>query len=248
MRGFDPHTARQINKYMLDENVMKQLHWFAIEGPRTALQLGKAMLELPYARDVAKGDGHPIIVMPGFGASNGSTFALRRTLNDHGHNTIKWDHGRNLGIDEQLITKLINQVHTEANRHGAKVSIIGQSLGGTIGRVVGRISSHNVRQVITLAAPINSLEGITDMIKDIYDSLLPGSTTADVAWDLYRNLVTMPLTIPCTSIYSKSDGVVPWTLSVQEDHEFAENVEVDCNHLGMGFNLDIIKIVADRLS
>ncbi len=233
---------------MVDSDVMRQLHWFAVEGPRTALQMGRSLLELPRAKDIAKGDGHPVIVMPGFGASNGSTYALRRMLDDHGHNTIKWDHGRNLGIDEALITKLINQVNAEANRHGAKVSIVGQSLGGTIARVVGRVAAHNVNRVITMGAPINGLDGVLDQLKGLYDSIMPDNFASDEGWELYKSMVSLPLSIPCVSIYSKSDGIVPWSLSVLEEGELAENVEVDCNHLGMGFNLDIIKIVADRLS
>ena len=54
--------------------------------------------------------------------------------------------------------------------------------------------------------------------------------------------------VPSTSIYSKSDGVVPWQASHQESQEEAENIVVKASHLGLGFNPAALYAIADRLA
>jgi hypothetical protein len=54
--------------------------------------------------------------------------------------------------------------------------------------------------------------------------------------------------VPTTSIFSRSDGVVAWSLSVQEDTQDAENIEVQASHVGLGMNPAAMYAMADRLS
>src|SRR5688572_30310196 len=44
-----------------------------------------------------QGDGHPVLVLPGFLASDGSTALLRRFLTRLGYDVRPWNLGRNLG-------------------------------------------------------------------------------------------------------------------------------------------------------
>ena len=41
--------------------------------------------------------GHPVVVLPGFGADDRYTAAMRRYLRSHGHNARGWGMGKNLG-------------------------------------------------------------------------------------------------------------------------------------------------------
>ena len=76
--------------------------------------------------------------------------------------------------------------------------------------------------------------------------------------DAVRSLITLgsplaghrppPATIPTTSIYSRSDAIVPWRSSVLAAAGRHENVEVRGSHLGLGHNPAVIVAVADRLA
>jgi len=54
--------------------------------------------------------------------------------------------------------------------------------------------------------------------------------------------------VPTTSIYSRTDGVVAWQCSVQEEGPLAENIEVHASHVGMGVNPTVLYAIADRLA
>jgi len=54
--------------------------------------------------------------------------------------------------------------------------------------------------------------------------------------------------VPTTSIFSRTDGVVSWPLSIQKESKTAENIEVIASHVGMGMNPIALYAVADRLS
>jgi hypothetical protein len=57
-----------------------------------------------------------------------------------------------------------------------------------------------------------------------------------------------PLPVPCTSIYSRSDGVVAWRACRQAEGPQSENVEVRGAHVGLGFNPAALWVIADRLA
>ena len=64
---------------------------------RAALELTTLPLAAPILQLAPRGDGHPVLVMPGFTASDVSTGILRRYLNSLGYDTYAWELGRNLG-------------------------------------------------------------------------------------------------------------------------------------------------------
>ena len=64
---------------------------------------------------------------------------------------------------------------------------------------------------------------------------------------LTRRLRTPP-PLRTTSIYSRSDGVVAWqTCRHGRQSSLVHDIEVGGSHLGMGWNRDVMAVVADRL-
>ena len=57
-----------------------------------------------------------------------------------------------------------------------------------------------------------------------------------------------PRHVPTTSIYSRTDAIVPWRASLLSDGPMHESVEVRGSHLGLGHNPAVAMIVADRLA
>jgi hypothetical protein len=64
--------------------------------------------------------------------------------------------------------------------------------------------------------------------------------------DLIEQIRGLP-SVPTTSIYSKTDGVVAWQCSINERAPHAENIEVHSSHIGMGLNPLALYAIADRL-
>ena len=54
--------------------------------------------------------------------------------------------------------------------------------------------------------------------------------------------------VPATSIYTRSDAIVPWRSSVQSAGRRVENIEVSASHLSLGHNPAVLHVVADRLA
>ena len=54
--------------------------------------------------------------------------------------------------------------------------------------------------------------------------------------------------LPITSIYSRTDGVVPWQRSHIASGPRRDNIEVHSSHIGLGFNPAVLFAVADRLA
>jgi hypothetical protein len=55
--------------------------------------------------------------------------------------------------------------------------------------------------------------------------------------------------VPTTSIFSRSDGVVAWQACIQDDvGANTENIEVEGSHFGLGWNPEVLAVLAGRLS
>jgi pimeloyl-ACP methyl ester carboxylesterase len=194
----------------------------------------------------AQGDGNSVIVFPGLSAGDLSTVPLRKYLDSLGYVTQGWDQGLNLGPRPGVLEAARQQITDTFNQSGRKVSLIGWSLGGVYARELAKMMPEMVHCVITLGTPF------------------AGSPKSTNAWRVYEfasgrkteiessnfDLPTAP-TVPTTSIYSKTDGVVAWQGSIQAPcniNPHTENIEVFASHVGMGLNPSAWWAVADRLS
>jgi hypothetical protein len=54
--------------------------------------------------------------------------------------------------------------------------------------------------------------------------------------------------VPTTSIFSRTDGIVPWQCSIEHETAQSENIEVYASHIGMGMNPAALYAIADRLA
>ena len=78
-----------------------------------------------------RGDGHPVLLLPGFGASDTSMEPLRLFLKTRGYEVETWGFGRNLGFNRKFANGIEQKVRYMHHRSGGrKVSLVGWSLGG----------------------------------------------------------------------------------------------------------------------
>jgi hypothetical protein len=210
---------------------------------RAVYELGAFVGAYPLLRMLPPGDGHPVMVLPGFVASDDSTQPLRSFLRNHGYAAHGWDLGRNLGLQHGLNERKLARLHDLRRHYGRKVSLIGWSLGGVFARELAKRAPDDVRQVITLGSPFK------------------GDVRANHASRLYQKLaghsveearatinLSEPPPVPTTAIYSRSDGIVHWECCVEEDGPQSESVEVSSSHCGLGHHPAALYVIADRLA
>ena len=197
----------------------------------------------PLLRLAPRGDGHPVLVLPGLAASDTSTRPLRTFLKDQGYHAHGWKLGPNHGPRPGAEAKMQARLAELAERHQRKVSLIGWSLGGVFAREMARRAPQQVRSVITLGSPF------------------AGAPRASNAWKLYerasqravddwpgRERMKTPPPVPTTAIYSRSDGIVAWQGCREREGPTSENIEVEGSHCGLGHNPAVLYAIADRLA
>lgn len=197
----------------------------------------------PLLRYAPRGDGHPVLVLPGLAASDVSTRPLRSYLKAQGYAAHGWklgaNHGPRPGVEDGIDARLAEL----SDRYGRKVSLIGWSLGGVFAREVSRRAPERVRQVITLGSPFAN-EPKASNAWQLYEAL-SGRRVED--WP-GREAMKLPPPVPSTAIYTRSDGIVAWQGCREQQSATTQNIEVEGSHSGLGFNPAVLYAIADRLA
>ena len=211
---------------------------------RAPWEYAALLASAPWLRRLPRGDGRPVIVFPGLGAADLTTVPLRNFLQGLGYAAYPWALGFNFGPRHGVLDACRALVRQVAERHGEKVSLVGWSLGGVYARELAKELPHNSRCVVTLGAPFAGHPRATNAWR-FYKFVSGQNVAGDPA--LIAQLRDPP-TVPTTSIYSKTDGIVAWQCSINPDAPRAENIEVHASHVGMGMNPLALYAMADRLA
>jgi pimeloyl-ACP methyl ester carboxylesterase len=189
-----------------------------VELARAQAEFASSAAALPRLRRAPRGDGHPVLVLPGLLAGDDSTRPLRWFLRDRGYYSHGWRLGVNRGPDPDTATALLARLRAIA-APGRRVSLIGWSMGGLFALELAGTVPDLVRQVITLGSPLAA------------------------ASERGRRAP-----VPVSALFSKTDSIVPWRGALAPPGPRRENIEVRGSHLGLGHNADVLLIVADRLA
>lgn len=177
---------------------------------------------------IARGDGSPVMVMPGYLTSDTSSIRLRASLNAAGYVARGWNLGQNVGLRPGLLERLSAKVSRRADRHGRPVALIGWSLGGLFAREVAKMVPDDVALVMTLGSPFS------------------GDPRANNAWRVYEWLndhrvddLPIPIDLaakpPVTTIavWSARDGIIAAQAArgLPGERDIAQ--EVRCRHLAL---------------
>jgi pimeloyl-ACP methyl ester carboxylesterase len=221
------------------------LFLYLTDIPRSGIEYGQLLSVLPLQRLLPAGDGHPVLVLPGLLAGDGTTWILRRILRRLGYQAYGWGLGLNIGPTPQVVDGMTELLDTLHSRYNTPVSLIGWSLGGIFARTLARNYPSAVRQVITLGSPF----GMRD------DSESRATWSFNRYAHLHAERHELPLEmesealpVPATAIYSRCDGMVAWQACMNPQSEYAENIAVRSSHVGYGHNPPVVWAIADRLA
>ncbi len=216
-----------------------------LEGPRALAEAATFLPSLPILLQARRGDGHPVLVLPGYIADDGSTRVLRTYLRSLGYRAHRWTLGRNLGAPDQVMAGLMARLGALHERYQRTVSLVGWSLGGIYARELAKYMPGEVRQVVSLGSPFGGGRGghHAASLRRILDGREP--TREELEW---RKHLWAPPPVPATAIFSRSDGVAAWRACMELPSERTDNIEVSGSHCGLGFNPLVLYAIADRLA
>jgi len=230
-----------------------------MELGRVVMEMGSTALLRPLLKTLPRGDGHTIMTIPGFMGADGSTARLRRFLNSCGYRAIPWGLGRNGSdvrsrhLDDFLAHRAATEdaiaarLEAEFRATGAKVTIIGWSLGGLYAVALAHRYPRFVRQVITLGTPYGDPRGtaLYSVMGRLYDNEVDEDALARWVAHTYSG---GDLRVPVLALYSESDGIVGAGIARCEGNpDYVTNMAVLASHVGFPFNPLVFAVIANHL-
>jgi pimeloyl-ACP methyl ester carboxylesterase len=215
----------------------------AIE-PRGLFSVARLIAAAPFLATAPRGAPHAVIVLPGLGATDRSTIAIRGYLRFLGYQATGWNRGRNIRPAGADLPAVARQIRSLRETTEMPVTLVGWSRGGIIAREAARLAPDAARMVVTLGSPFAApaASNVGAVWRRLTGEAFPAQTQEQM------RALAAPLPIPSTSIYSRSDGVVAWRACQQTEGPQSENVEVRGSHIGLGFNPATLWVIADRLA
>jgi triacylglycerol lipase len=209
---------------------------------------------------VPRGEGRPVLLIPGFLAGDGSLSLMTRWLRELGYRTKRAGIRINIDCSEAECRRIEQRLEILAERFGQRVSIVGQSRGGVLARALAVQRPDLVCGVVTLGSPLRSqLGGVHPLVLaqvgvvaalgtvgrsgHLTHRCLRGSCCAR-----FRQSVAAPLPpeVALVNVYSRSDGIVSWRACL--DPQAVEHVEVRASHCGMSVNAQAYRAVGTALA
>ena len=209
-----------------------------LEGPKLLLSLIQPGVPM------ARGDGRPVIVYPGFLANDLSTLRLRRSLTAANYEAFGWGLGSNWGARSTLLDRLVQRLEEAVVQgNGRKASLIGWSLGGIYAREVAKLRPDLIDRVITLGSPFS------------------GDPRANNGWWLYEFINDHPVDVPplaidapvkppvpTSAVWSPIDGVVAPVSARGLPSESDRQIEIRVRHLSLARAPEAIALIGELLS
>lgn len=205
-----------------------------------------------------EGRGRPVLLIPGFLAGDPSLARLASWLRAGDFRTYRSGLVINSACMEPLLERLEARLADVVKRAGQPALVLGQSRGGTLGRVLAVRRPDLVAELVTLAAPTRDplavqrstwisigtvgLLGTLGVPGCFSLSCRAGACCARAREDLRARF---PSSCRYLAFYSRSDEIVKWEACLDPA---AVPVEVDTTHLGMGFDASVWRTLARVLA
>src|ERR1700758_1742050 len=177
-----------------------------LEG-RAVQEFGAFLGALPLLSLAPRGDGHPVLVLPGLVASDLSTRPLRSFLKNRGYVASGWRLWRNYCLRDGVQHALVDLVEELNDEHGRKIRLVGWSLGGLYARQLAKMMPDRVRSVITLGSPFAGSPKSTNAWR-VYE-MASGRRPAAEDRRFGSSLAQTP-PVPTPAIFSRTDGICAW--------------------------------------
>ncbi|HEY1567854.1 MAG TPA: alpha/beta hydrolase [Solirubrobacteraceae bacterium] len=226
---------------------------------RWQLELARLLVDpVWWGRGVPRGDGRPVLLMPGFLAGDQTLLVVAAWLRRTGYRPFVSGFVANVQCSDRAADRVERRAAELHQRYGRRVALIGHSRGGHYARAVAcrrpDLVSHAIsmgaglREMLSVSYPTEAVVAAArDLARRTGGARSPRCFTEGCDCAFARDFVgPFPADrVRLTSIYSKGDGVVRWQAAVTDD---AECVEVTGSHVGLIFNRKAYRAIATALA
>jgi pimeloyl-ACP methyl ester carboxylesterase len=219
------------------------------ELPRAVFEMLSLLPAHALVSRAPRGDGHPVITLPGYRANDSSMHIMRRYLERWGYDPHPWGLGTNFGVGNDRVDyekRFVETLESIVDKRGEAATLIGWSQGGVIARQAAKARPELVRHVLTMGSPIADTPEATTIWR-IFRRTSPQEITPELL-DILRKISTPVQDVRCTCIYSQTDGIVAPYLAQDWVSPVAENIRLYTSHFGMAVNPLVLLVIADRLA
>jgi pimeloyl-ACP methyl ester carboxylesterase len=207
---------------------------------------------------VARGDGAPVLLVPGFLAGDASLAVMRRWLERIGYAPAASGIAFNVDCSDRALDRLEARAERLHQRTGRRVALVGHSRGGHFVKALAVRRPELVSVAVSMGAGLDTPFDISAPTQAALGAFraLYGATTDRIARNgcltatcrcrFARDYAgEFPAGVPLVSLYSKGDGVVRWRACVVP---YAQCVEVSGSHVGMACNRKVFRELAGALA
>ena len=210
-----------------------------------------------YGVGVPRGDGRPVLMIPGFTAGDWSLGTMARWLGRIGYKPYLSGIDLNVGCPRRKMKLVGWRVEKIARESGQRVTIIGHSLGGVLARAIATANPSIVSQVVALGAPVR------DGLMGVHDQVRPALRAIQAFWQTFSSapancgtsecscgfadavLAPIPERSRFSSIYTRRDEVVQWQACLDDA---GSNFEVSGLHASLIVNREVYRLLGAILA
>jgi pimeloyl-ACP methyl ester carboxylesterase len=191
---------------------------------RWMLEAARLLVDpVAYGRGVPRGNGRPVVAVPGFLASDNSLLLLRRWLQVVGYRPQTAGFLFNVDCADRAVERVERLVEALGATTGRRVAIVGHSRGGHLARATAARRPELVSHAISMGADLQGLYGISSPTRAAVGIVRRGLHLTRRSRDpdcirarcncAFIRDYTAPFPVDrvrLTSIYTRGDGVVRW--------------------------------------
>jgi pimeloyl-ACP methyl ester carboxylesterase len=207
---------------------------------------------------VPEGDGSAVLLIAGFMAGDPTLGTMAGWLKRLGYAPRRAGLRANVDCATRAADRLEERVRELHAETGRRVSIVGQSRGGTLARLLAHRAPESVAGIVTLGSPLLDELAVHPWVKlnvrlvaalgtlrvpGLFSHACGDGECCAASRDLAA--CEFPGGVGFVSVHSRSDGIVDWRSCV---HPAASNVHVGASHCGMAVNADVYRVIARSLA
>jgi pimeloyl-ACP methyl ester carboxylesterase len=200
-------------------------------------------------RGVPRGDGRPVLLVPGFLAGDWTLRILDSWLRRIGYDARLSGILLNVHHSERMLSGLSRRVAAVRRDSASRVTLVGHSRGGLLAKVFSQRKPDMVEQVIALGSP---LADWTDLAAITHHAVGVVRAANELAYGRRFNPegrftydLKLPPAVPVTSIYTRTDDVVNFRSCLRPD---VPAISVWGTHNGLVVNPEVYRLLGRLLA
>ena len=221
---------------------------------RWQAELARLLVDPGYRGEgVARGDGMPALLIPGFLAGDSSLGVMGGWLDRMGYDAHASGIVVNVDCSDRALDRLDAKLADIHERTGRRAALIGHSRGAHVAKALAHWRPARVAGVISMGAGLDTpfdisvpTKAAVAAVRAVHAPRRRGCMTERCGCPFADHYAApFPDAVPLTSIYSREDGVVWWEACLVA---YARNVEVTGSHVGLACNRKAYRAVAEALA